>query len=46
MFLLEQYVRRALFENNDRVLLPGMFASIQVGTPSSSDLVLISERCL
>lgn len=37
---------RALFENDDRALLPGMFASIQVGTPSSKDLVLISERAI
>lgn len=37
---------RALFKNDDHVLLPGMFASIQVGTPSSKDLVLISERAI
>lgn len=37
---------RALFKNSDRVLLPGMFASIQVGTPSSEDLILISERAI
>lgn len=37
---------RALFKNDDGVLLPGMFASIQVGTPSSNDLVLISERAI
>lgn len=37
---------RALFENDDHVLLPGMFANIQVGTPSSNELVLISERAI
>ena len=37
---------RALFENKDHVLLPGMFASIEMGTTSSNDLILISERAI
>lgn len=37
---------RALFNNEDGALLPGMFASVKMGTSSSSDQILISERAI
>lgn len=37
---------RALFDNEDGALLPGMFASVKMGTPSSVDQILIGERAI
>ena len=37
---------RALFDNEDGALLPGMFASVKMGTPSSQDQIVISERAI
>jgi len=37
---------RALFTNDDGRLLPGMFASVRMGTPSSQDQILVSERAI
>lgn len=37
---------RALFNNEDGALLPGMFASVKMGTPSSEDQILIGERAI
>ena len=37
---------RALFANEDGTLLPGMFASVKMGTPSSQEQILISERAI
>jgi len=37
---------RALFDNEDGALLPGMFASVKMGTPSSVDQILMSERAI
>ncbi len=37
---------RALFENEDGALLPGMFANVKMGTPSSIEHILISERAI
>ena len=37
---------RALFANEDGALLPGMFASVKMGTPTSQNKVLVSERAI
>ncbi len=37
---------RALFENADGALLPGMFASVKMGTPYNNDNILISEAAI
>ena len=37
---------RAFFANEDDALLPGMFASVQMGTPSSQDAILVDERAI
>lgn len=37
---------RALFANEDGALLPGMFASVKMGTPSTQDKILLSERAI
>lgn len=37
---------RALFDNEDGALLPGMFANVKMGTPSSIDQIIISERAI
>jgi len=37
---------RALFENEDGALLPGMFASVQLGTPDMRDTILLDERAI
>lgn len=37
---------RAFFTNEDGALLPGMFASVKMGTPSSQDQILIGERAI
>jgi multidrug efflux system membrane fusion protein len=37
---------RALFDNEDSALLPGMFANVKMGTPSSIDQIIISERAI
>lgn len=37
---------RALFANKDGALLPGMFASVKMGTPSTQDQILITERAI
>ncbi len=37
---------RALFENNDGALLPGMFSNIRMGTPTTESLVTIAEGAI
>lgn len=37
---------RALFTNEDGALLPGMFATVKMGTPSPQDRIMISERAI
>lgn len=37
---------RALFDNKDGSLLPGMFASVKIGSPSKQDKILISDRAI
>ncbi len=37
---------RALFENADGALLPGMFASVKMGTPNRGEIILISEAAI
>jgi multidrug efflux system membrane fusion protein len=37
---------RALFKNEDQYLLPGMFASVKMGTPSSADQIVIPEKAI
>ncbi len=37
---------RALFANEDGALLPGMFASVKMGTPSKQDKILLNERAI
>ena len=37
---------RALFDNEDGALLPGMFASVKMGTPSSIDQIIIGARAI
>lgn len=37
---------RALFSNEDETLLPGMFASVKMGTPESQDKIMIAERAI
>ncbi len=37
---------RALFENEGGALLPGMFANLKMGTPSSQNVIMISERAI
>lgn len=37
---------RALFENKDQALLPGMFARLQIGSASTEEKILISERAI
>ncbi len=37
---------RALFENSDNVLLPGMFAQVEMGSAEVQDRVFIDERAI
>lgn len=37
---------RALFENKDGALLPGMFASAEMGLPQKQDEILLTERAI
>ena len=37
---------RALFTNEDGALLPGMFASVQMGTPDVQNKILLDERAI
>lgn len=37
---------RAFFDNKDDALLPGMFASVKMGTPLAKDRILIDERAI
>lgn len=37
---------RALFENKDGALLPGMFASVEMGLPQKQDEILLTERAI
>ena len=37
---------RALFENKDGALLPGMFANVEMGLPQKQDEILLSERAI
>lgn len=37
---------RALFENKDGALLPGMFASVKMGLPQKQDNILLTERAI
>ncbi len=37
---------RAIFNNDDGVLLPGMFATIEVGSAGSSKKIMISEKAI
>lgn len=37
---------RALFENNDKALLSGMFAQLQIGSATSQEQIMISERAI
>jgi multidrug efflux system membrane fusion protein len=37
---------RAIFENKDGVLVPGMYASVRLGSPEAIDTLLISERAI
>jgi multidrug efflux system membrane fusion protein len=37
---------RALFDNEDGALLPGMFASIKMGSPSEQTKIMIDERAI
>lgn len=37
---------RALFDNEDGALLPGMFANVRMGTPSLVDQILLNERAI
>ena len=37
---------RALFQNEDGALLPGMFARVKMGTPSTSENILLTERAI
>ncbi len=37
---------RALFENSNGALLPGSFASLQLGTPGQKDVILISPEAI
>jgi multidrug efflux system membrane fusion protein len=37
---------RALFENADGVLLPGMFVKVLLGSPSSDEKIMITEKAI
>lgn len=37
---------RAIFDNNDGILIPGMFANIKVGSPDAKSLIMISETAI
>jgi len=37
---------RALFENNDRALLPGMFAQVEMGGSGRSSRIFVDERAI
>ena len=37
---------RALFENKDGALLPGMFASVKMGLPEKQEKILLTERAI
>lgn len=37
---------RALFDNEDGTLLPGMFASVKMGTPASQEQILVAEKAI
>lgn len=37
---------RALFKNEDGALLPGMFATVKMGSPSDSSKIMIPERVI
>lgn len=37
---------RALFSNDDKTLLPGMFARVEIGRPSSENFIMVSEKAI
>lgn len=37
---------RALFDNGDGALLPGMFANVRMGSPTSDNRILLNERAI
>jgi multidrug efflux system membrane fusion protein len=37
---------RALFHNKDAALLPGMFATVRVGSPSEVSMIVVPERAI
>ena len=37
---------RALFENEDKMLLPGMSVSVMMGSPGDQERILVSERAI
>lgn len=37
---------RAIFQNTDGVLIPGMYAGVRLGSPEAIDTLLISERAI
>lgn len=37
---------RAFFANEDNLILPGMFVSIEMGNPNPSDVLTVSERAI
>jgi multidrug efflux system membrane fusion protein len=37
---------RALFDNKDGAMIPGMFASIKLGSPDKSPLLVVSDRAI
>ena len=37
---------RAIFDNNDGLLIPGLFAKIQMGSPHNDALILINEKAI
>ena len=37
---------RAVFDNTDGALTPGMFADIRLGTPSKEELLIVSDRAV
>ena len=37
---------RAVFDNKDGALTPGMFADIRLGTPSKEELLIVSDRAV
>ncbi|MEM8844304.1 MAG: efflux RND transporter periplasmic adaptor subunit [Pseudomonadota bacterium] len=37
---------RALFENSDNALLPGMFAQVEMGSAETKDIIFVDERAI